>query len=115
VLKRTQVLLEEEMHAVLRRKAYEERKSMGAVIRDALARCLPETVSDASTSHGSETLVEMPPKDVADALIETYKKGVDRSLLRENLELSVEDRLRKLMQLQKFAEELRRSGRRASK
>jgi len=89
---------------------------MGAVIRDALARCLtPETISEASTSRGSGTPVEVPAKHVADALIETYKKDVDRSLLRANLELSVEDRLRQLMQLQKFAQELRRSGRRASK
>ena len=46
-----------------------------------------------------------------DPVIETYKKDVDRTLLRENLRLSVEQRFEKLMALQRFAEELRRAGR----
>ncbi len=45
-----------------------------------------------------------------DPVIEAYKKDIDRTLLRENLKLNVEDRLRQLMELQKFAEELRRAG-----
>lgn len=48
-----------------------------------------------------------------DPVIEAYKKDVDRSLIRENLRLSVEERFEKLMQLQKFAEELRRASQRA--
>ena len=46
-----------------------------------------------------------------DPVIEAYKKDVDRTLIRENLKLSVEQRFRKLMALQRFAEELRRAGR----
>ena len=46
-----------------------------------------------------------------DPVIEAYKKDVDRTLLRENLKLSVEQRFEKLMRLQQFAEELRRAGR----
>jgi hypothetical protein len=49
-----------------------------------------------------------------DPVIEAYKKGVDRTLIRENLRLSVEQRFEKLMRLQEFAEELRRAGRTAS-
>jgi hypothetical protein len=45
-----------------------------------------------------------------DAVIEAYKKDVDLTLLEENLKLTVEDRLRKLMAMQRFAEELRRAG-----
>jgi len=45
-----------------------------------------------------------------DPVIERYKEGIDRTLLRENLRLSIEDRLRQLMELQKFAEELQRAG-----
>ena len=45
-----------------------------------------------------------------DPVIEAYKKDIDRTLLRENLKLNVEERLRQLMELQKFAEELRRAG-----
>ena len=48
-----------------------------------------------------------------DPVIEAYKKDIDRTLIRENLKLSVEDRLRNLMALQQFAEELRRAGRAA--
>ena len=48
-----------------------------------------------------------------DPVIEVYKKDIDRTLLRENLKLSVEDRLRQLMELQRFADELRRAGRAA--
>lgn len=48
-----------------------------------------------------------------DPVIEFYKKDVDMTLLRENLKLSVEERFRKLMQLQRFAEELRRAGKEA--
>ena len=44
-------------------------------------------------------------------MVEAYKKDVDRTLLRENLKLSVEERLLKLIELQRFAEELRRAGR----
>ncbi len=48
-----------------------------------------------------------------DPVIEAYKQHVDRTLLRENLKLSVEERLLKLQELQRFAAELREAGRRA--
>jgi len=48
-----------------------------------------------------------------DPVIEAYKKDVDRTLLRENLKLTVEQRILKLMALQRFAEEMRRAGREA--
>jgi hypothetical protein len=47
----------------------------------------------------------------SDPIIEAYKVGVDRSLLRANLKRSPEERVRNLMQLQRAAEELRRAGR----
>ena len=52
-------------------------------------------------------------RGLLDPVIEAYKKDIDRTLLRENLELSVEGRLRQLMDLQRLAEELRRAGRAA--
>ena len=48
-----------------------------------------------------------------DPVIEVYKMHVDRTLIRQNLRLSVEERFRRLMELQRFAEELRRAGREA--
>ena len=47
-----------------------------------------------------------------DPVIEAFKKDVDRTLIRENLKLSHEARLLKLMQLQRFADELQEAGRR---
>jgi len=46
-------------------------------------------------------------------VIEAFKKDVDRTLIRENLKLSHEERLLNLMQLQHFAHELHHAGRRA--
>ena len=43
-------------------------------------------------------------------MIEAYKAGVDRTLLRENLRLSPSERVRKLIALQELAEEARRAG-----
>lgn len=48
-----------------------------------------------------------------DPIVELYKKDVDRTLLRENLKLTVEERFRRAMALAKFADELRRAGREA--
>ncbi|HEY3194252.1 MAG TPA: hypothetical protein VGK42_03350 [Candidatus Dormibacteraeota bacterium] len=45
-----------------------------------------------------------------DPVIEAFKKDVDRTLLRRNLGLTVEERLRALAELQRFARELRRAG-----
>ena len=46
-----------------------------------------------------------------DPVIEAYKKDVDRTLIRENLRLSVEQRIDDLMRLQQVAAELQRAGR----
>lgn len=48
-----------------------------------------------------------------DPVIEVYKRDIDRTLLRENLKLTVEERFLKLQAMQRFASELRRAGRRA--
>ena len=54
---------------------------------------------------------EEPPQ--SDAVIEAYKRDVDRTLIRENLKLTVTQRFEKLMAMQRFADELRRAGREA--
>ena len=51
----------------------------------------------------------------ADPVIDAYKRDIDRTLLRENLKLTVEERFLKLMELQRFATELRRAGQHASR
>ncbi len=56
---------------------------------------------------------ELSDKFESDPVIEAYKRDVDRTLIRENLRLTVEERFERLMRLQEFAEELRRAGREA--
>jgi hypothetical protein len=56
--------------------------------------------------------MRLPVREIdPDPVVEAYKKHVDRTLIRENLKLSVEERLKKLMELQRFAEEVRHAGR----
>lgn len=58
-------------------------------------------------------MASQTPVRHVDPVSESYKKDIDRTLLRENLRLTVEERFRKLMEMQRFAEELRRAGRQA--
>jgi hypothetical protein len=57
-----------------------------------------------------ETDSTKPTTDSITAIIELYKRDVDITLIRENLKLTVEQRLRNLQKLQRFAEELREAG-----
>jgi hypothetical protein len=57
---------------------------------------------------------ERPPRE-RDPVIEAYKKDVDRTLLRENLRKSVDERLRSLAEMQEFGRELERSVRASRK
>lgn len=45
-----------------------------------------------------------------DPVIEVYKKHVDRTILRENLKLTVDQRVRKMGAALRLVEELRRVG-----
>lgn len=68
--------------------------------------------------NGEGFVIAFPPlADEApfppDPVIEAYKKDVDRTLIVENLKLTVEERLRQLVSLQRFAAEVRRAGRAA--
>jgi hypothetical protein len=46
-----------------------------------------------------------------DPVVEAWKIGIDRTLIRENLKLTVEERFLKAMELSRFADELKRAGR----
>lgn len=52
------------------------------------------------------------PLDV-DSVVEAYKRDIDRTLLRENLKKTVEERVTALIALQRLATEARRAGRKA--
>jgi hypothetical protein len=64
---------------------------------------------------GNPPDADLGPVDQRDPVVEAYKKDVDRTLIRENLKLTVEERFRKAMALMRFAEEMRRAGREARK
>lgn len=50
-----------------------------------------------------------------DPVIELYKRGIDRTLIRENLRRTPDERIRALLELQAFAEEVRKAGEAARK
>ena len=50
-----------------------------------------------------------------DPVVEAYKRQIDRTLIRENLKRSIEERLKRLIELQRFAEELGWAGKRAAR
>ncbi len=65
----------------------------------------PDEIQDAPSS--SRALPELAPPDVFDPVVEAYKKDIDRTLLRENLKLTVDERFRKLRSFMKFAHGIR--------
>ena len=55
-----------------------------------------------------------PPDELPfepDPVVEAYKRHIDRTLLRQNLRRSVEQRMANLVELQRLAEEAARAGR----
>ncbi len=69
-----------------------------------------EQQSSPPTVPAQDTLA---PPDYYDPVIEAYKKDVDRTLLRENLKLTVEERFRKFESFARFAREVHDAGQRA--
>jgi hypothetical protein len=61
----------------------------------------------------TEPSADPQPTHDLDPVVQAYKAGIDRTLLVENLRLTVEERFRRLMRLQDLAEELHRAGRAA--
>ena len=45
-----------------------------------------------------------------DPVIEAYKKDVDRTLIRENLKLTPDERIKKMISVLRFVEEVRRTS-----
>ncbi len=62
---------------------------------------------------GFDLHIDLATPPQTDAIIEAYKRDIDRSLLRENLKKTVDQRVRSLTALARFAREARRAGRAA--
>lgn len=67
------------------------------------------TIERLVAAAGFAIRVELIPTAAPDPIVERYKRDVDRTLLRENLRKSVDQRLSSLVELQEFGYELRRS------
>ena len=61
-------------------------------------------------SHGTRERDTLAPPDYRDPVIDAYKKDVDRTLLRENLKLTADERFRKFESVSRFARELKDAG-----
>ena len=62
------------------------------------------------TEQGGANKHEGATSHQPDPVIEAYKRDIDRTLLRENLKLTVEERFFKLSKSQQFATELQKAG-----
>lgn len=66
--------------------------------------------------HGAKmTEMDERRRPDPDPVVEAFKKDIDRTLLIENLKLTVEERFLNAMALARFADEMRRAGREARK
>ena len=55
--------------------------------------------------------MELVPRVTSDPIVEAFKRDIDRSLLRRNLEKTPDERIASLQALARFAQEARRAGR----
>jgi hypothetical protein len=56
---------------------------------------------------GYRALPELAPPDFFDPVVEAYKKDIDRTLLRENLKLTVDERFRKFQSFMEYVHGIR--------
>lgn len=89
--------------------------SQPAIARLEQGRASPTfaTLERLAAAAGFALRVELVPKSPSDPVIEAYKRDVDRTLLRANLEKSVDERIRSLGELQEFGTEVQRAVREA--
>lgn len=84
-------------------KAIEEMRAAGARVGEST------TILEGRNASSEPTTQE----ESIDQIIDAYMRDVDRTLIRENLKLTVTERFQQLMSLQRFAAELRRAGQEA--
>ena len=84
-----------------------------AKLEQGLANPTIETLARCAAAAGFAMKVELVPLAAPDPVVERYKQDVDRTLLRENLRKSVDERLRSLMDWQEAGRELQAATRAA--
>ncbi len=74
-----------------------------------------DTIERLLSAAGFTVGMELVPRVATDPIIEAFKRDIDRSLLRRNLEKTPDERIESLQALARFAEEARRAGRASRK
>ena len=85
-------------------------QSVVARIESGQANPTVETLERLVQAAGFGLRIDIVPKSVPDAVIDAYKRGVDRTMLRENLRRSVDERLAMNDDLLALTGEMRRVG-----
>lgn len=94
------------------RKGYRVKLMKDAIRAVNLNEADGERAIEEMRAAGAEIVDSSQPKTVvSDPVVQAYKKDVDRTILRDNLQLSVTERFERLMSLQQLADALRASGR----
>jgi transcriptional regulator with XRE-family HTH domain len=98
-----------------RRLAQRARTAPSVVARIELGQTSPtfQTLERLVNAAGFNLAVELIAPTPVDAVVDAYKRDIDRSLVHENLSRSPEERVKSLAALGRLAEEARRSGRAA--
>jgi transcriptional regulator with XRE-family HTH domain len=94
----------------LARRARTTQSVVGRIEAELVSPSL-ETMQRLLAGAGFTLQLELRPLTVADATIEAYKADIDRTLLRENLKKTPEQRVRALQAHLRLATEARRAGR----
>ena len=89
------------------------RTSQPAVARLEQGRASPTfaTLERLIAAAGFDIRLELVPRTTTDPVLDAYKRDVDRTLLRENLTKTVDERIRSLDELRRLAAEARRAAR----
>ena len=69
-----------------------------------------DTVDRLVEAAGYHLEIELRPNTADDPVVAAYRAGIDRTLLRENLRLSPDERVRALQSHHRLATEARRAG-----
>ncbi len=109
---------EARQHAYLTQRDFAERvgtsQSAIAKLEQGDANPTIDTLSRCAAAAGFALRVELVPLPARDPVVERYKQDVDRTLLRENLRKSVDDRLRSLAEWQHAGRALQDATQRAT-
>lgn len=110
------LLRQARLHAGLSQRELADRASMpqSSVGRIEAGLVSPSfaTLTRVLAAAGFNLDAQIRPRLATDAVVEAYKKDIDRTLLRENLRKTPEERVVSLQALMRLADEARHAGRR---